>query len=1539
MTSFGDPGSRNANVVISADTAGYSQNVVQANRDTSALIGTLDKLSAKLHGLTHRTGTSLLHFAAADAAALGAVTFQAAAYDKQLSTLNATAAITGQRIGGVKKEIETLTRKFPESRGEAAQLVTMLSNLGITGSKNIGELAQTFIKLGAATGESVPQLATQLTQLSRQMGTGSTQLIAQYANALLTVSKNAGVSATGVLSFAQAIAPAARAAGIGEEKVLGISAAFSRAGADGYVAANTFNKILTDITRAAATGSPDLNKYANLIGKTGDQFKKMDQAEAFTEIFEQIAKQGPQAINILDRLGIDGVRAQQAVLAVTQQGGLRQSIEQAIGAAGDTGNLDKGSAAAMRGLSDSLEKLRNSFSQIGLEIGTTFLRPLTAATDGLTAMLQVANNLVRPLSAILGVFGLAAGGAAAIGGIGLHAAGLIGTAALARMALRSGPRTALREGIRDARAVAGGGAITSESAMRIAAGQLPLRARLAYRAGEQVGGLLGARREILPGASPTLTRQVVTGFLRAPFRTAAWYANEQSRFLTDAARNDYSRSFYSRGEGPSFPRRLGQMLAENRAAATGQVSAMRLVARESLNLGGAFARLTRTTVSTGLSMAGGRLGRGISALGGALFNPWTMLGMAGASWAVSRLQERRTATNITDDRYLNPIQKYNDQLGIATTNLAVFSAAVSKAAQVSLQGITATSSLTEVLKVREEDKLAAQGKKSDDEHINALRKVAGTQGPKTVAALSQLAGSYGMTDPRQVQLFKTNALAAGFTPDTVSQALAQSGIGSPDKPGTDYAALAEQVYRSQARGRFGGAFAANPSESGAKIRSAALTGIGQAYNENQRYGVGYAGQRRLSDELEYLSAYAGHISGSGKNVNIQQREMANTIAEIMGGRGAKQYLHAISGFDWGKMSEPDRQQAIIQVMSATPEGKQAIADVQAAGGTADVSQIAPTLGKLYSTGQQNRLTTAVQGTGPVGRFAAGSAEVQAAREQPGNTNAQYRAMIALYGQSMKVTGSFASTDQALQNLKAAINDTNDPLYQLADAAKSYAAEQQSYRLPTMSRQAQLGQAVAGYEAAAGSNPLGQDFEANLKATRTNFEQQKESYRQYLISIDLMVRQYGIARRRQDEDRDTQLGRHDRDFRKSMLRNQEDFNRSRLRSEQDFAKQMTRSAEDAAKNWYNPWERVPSEYTNSGESVLRNLTDQNERIQKQMSQLGQLSQMGLSTQAIQTLNLASPEQAQQVNTLVESLANNPQLIAQINAAIATRLKGVAAITQSGFSDTFTRTMADYRQQFQRASEDFNRSRDRAVADNQTALDDMATDYARMVDRSAQDMKDSLREVTGDFGTVFNNTVKQIAASLGKLSPDVAKAFDTALAPILHDPLLKKLLDPNYKPPPQQAKPGDPNFVGPLYTPPTKPKPGEPGFVGPVYVAPSNLTAAKPKPEARAEGGIFSRPFFAENSPEMALPLNERGHQYMAGMYQAVAKSVAQQMRTAGRGLPTMYGGASTTVIDSSVTFSGAVHVQANDPNAMARQLAQKARLRRLTRPPRAAIGAS
>lgn len=444
---------QNANVVLTADTSGYTAGVQQAQKDTSLLAASVDKLSQSLDGITKRAGKKLMLFGAADLAAMGAMTAQAAAFQKQLSGLSAITANSGQNMTKLKDGIEELAKEFPVSKAEAAALATELMKLGITTEQTVTKMSETFVKMGGATGESMNTLAQQMVELGRTMGTLSSGNygMERYANTVVKLSQGAGVAATSILSFSQAIAPLGRLAGMSEKEVLGVSTAFARAGQDGYLAANTFNSMIADITRNIQYGSPEVAKYAKTVGMTVESFKKLSTSDQVIELFEAINEEGGSAIRTLDLLGYDGARAAKSIAAVAQSGGLRKAISEAMGTGDGTKQLDTSSAAAFDNLVDKLDSLKESFAQLGLMIGTTFLKPLQLVVDGLTKIVDLVGTITKPISAVLGSGMGAVGGAALLGGAALKMFGPASTLLMARYGLTSGPVSGAIAGFRAGR--------------------------------------------------------------------------------------------------------------------------------------------------------------------------------------------------------------------------------------------------------------------------------------------------------------------------------------------------------------------------------------------------------------------------------------------------------------------------------------------------------------------------------------------------------------------------------------------------------------------------------------------------------------------------------------------------------------------------------------------------------------------------------------------------------------------------------------------------------------------------------------------------------------------------------------------------------------------------------------------------------------------------------------------------------------------------------------------------------------------------------
>lgn len=440
-----------ANVVLTADTDQYSASMSQAAAQTDQLGKSVDSLSSKLDRLAKSAGRKMLGIAAADVAGITAATAAYGAFEKQMTSLSAQAAVLNRNAGDSKRvfgeyvqSVNGLRKEFGTATAEAAQLIQAMNKLG-DGTAPVNKLAETFVRLGSITGESSTALANSMLQLQKTMGTPQRET-EKFANQLTVLQARSNTSSQAILDFAQSIAPVGRMVGMTQTDIMGFSNAFIKAGQDGYQASSVFNKMLSDIAYASQTGSPELAKYANLVGMTVENFRNLGGTDQFLKIFDSINRAGPEAITTLNRMGLDGMRTVRTVTAMAQQsGGIRSEIVAARGA--DQGALARGSEKAFDGLIDSLNKLRAELAMTAESFGSKFAGPMKAFVGVIETMASAVTSFMNSPAGTLTAWALGAvGGFAALGGaIAMSAKAMLAFSS-ASLLLRNSFTAGLKEG-------------------------------------------------------------------------------------------------------------------------------------------------------------------------------------------------------------------------------------------------------------------------------------------------------------------------------------------------------------------------------------------------------------------------------------------------------------------------------------------------------------------------------------------------------------------------------------------------------------------------------------------------------------------------------------------------------------------------------------------------------------------------------------------------------------------------------------------------------------------------------------------------------------------------------------------------------------------------------------------------------------------------------------------------------------------------------------------------------------------------------------
>lgn len=455
---------------LQLNTQDYVAGAMAAARATDQLQQQMGGLSAMSMGV--QRALSAATPSRAVLGAWGAFTAAAAGNQQALSDLEAQQRVTGASANTLAGGIRQLARDFPVGQRAAQATIQTISSLGMASGgseRTVIALSRSVTQLAGATGQSAPQLAQNVVQVSRAFGNLDTKRVDALNDSLTTASRSSGASATDVLNFSKSIAPMAKQAGIGQTAVYGISSAFASMGEDGYAAANTVNKMLSDLTKSVREGSPELQTYADIAGTTADNFERLfktNPTQALTTVTNAIANGGEQGPAMLERIGIEGVRGQRALQSVLQQGGLQSYITRAETAYGN-GSTEKAADAAYGGLNDQLEKLSTNAQETAQALGSPLLSALGEFTKALnipaSAVRRVAEGAARASQASIplpftdrrlpigqiGVQGLLGGGAALLALRGLF--GPLSTLALGQQAATSGVVRGLFGGFRSGR--------------------------------------------------------------------------------------------------------------------------------------------------------------------------------------------------------------------------------------------------------------------------------------------------------------------------------------------------------------------------------------------------------------------------------------------------------------------------------------------------------------------------------------------------------------------------------------------------------------------------------------------------------------------------------------------------------------------------------------------------------------------------------------------------------------------------------------------------------------------------------------------------------------------------------------------------------------------------------------------------------------------------------------------------------------------------------------------------------------------------------
>lgn len=237
-----------------------------------------------------------------------------------------------------------------------------------------------------------------------------------------------------ILDMATGIASAGSIAGMSATDVLALSAALSSAGVESQAGSSSMSTFIVKIASAVEEGGEAVQGFADISGKTAEEFKASWENDALGTIvsiidgLSEMEKAGGDVFGVLSDIGVSEIRLRRAILGLaTSEGTLEKSLLTANTAWDENIALMAEATEFYEADANKKQIMINQFERLKISIGDAaapalerFYELLGKGAEGLAKLNEEAPGFVQVLSAL--VIGLSTFTGLAVGVVALSKA-------------------------------------------------------------------------------------------------------------------------------------------------------------------------------------------------------------------------------------------------------------------------------------------------------------------------------------------------------------------------------------------------------------------------------------------------------------------------------------------------------------------------------------------------------------------------------------------------------------------------------------------------------------------------------------------------------------------------------------------------------------------------------------------------------------------------------------------------------------------------------------------------------------------------------------------------------------------------------------------------------------------------------------------------------------------------------------------------------------------------------------------------------------
>lgn len=349
----------------------------------------------------NQIGLDLLPVSAA-MTAVGAGAMKAAIdFESSFAGVRKTVDATEQQFTQLSQSFRNMAKEIPVNVNELNRIAEAGGQLGVK-TKDIEGFTRTMAAMGVSTNLSSVQAGESLAQIANIINNQAGPQYDRLGATIVDLGNKGASTEAQIVDFGLRIAGAGNMAGMSEAQILGLGASLANLGTNAEAGGTAISQLIMKMSNAVATGK-GLENFLAVTGMKAADFKKLfekDATEAILKFVEALGRlKGSDAINVLDKMGLDGARMSASLLKMASSGDqVRNTINQATEAWKNNSALMIEAEKRYQTMESQLILLKNRIYDVAIQLGT-------AMKPAFDAVLQAVNGLIPYIEKAVQGFG------------------------------------------------------------------------------------------------------------------------------------------------------------------------------------------------------------------------------------------------------------------------------------------------------------------------------------------------------------------------------------------------------------------------------------------------------------------------------------------------------------------------------------------------------------------------------------------------------------------------------------------------------------------------------------------------------------------------------------------------------------------------------------------------------------------------------------------------------------------------------------------------------------------------------------------------------------------------------------------------------------------------------------------------------------------------------------------------------------------------------------------------------------------------------